>query len=328
MTHDDLVAYALGNADGEQAQRILDELSARDRAELERIQSHLALHDHVPELQPAPPLWNAIRAELETGHARPSLLRRFWLTGAAAALVAAAFFVPQDDPPVRVTRLFGRLAPAGGNTWTSEGVCRMRLGTGVTVTMDDDTTITALSDERLALKAGRVFLEVDKTRRGFTIEADGLTVVTTGTAFLVESNRVLVESGSVRCTYRGRTADIGAGEEFTTGPAAPLPSPRSWFQTPRITATLLTPDTVRIVLGNDMPDLIQLAPPTGGEPLFFASYGGHDYPLSPPGFDGTLMLMPGARLALDVPLPRPVPDGETLLLSHPATGLRTEATRK
>jgi len=140
---------------------------------------------------------------------------------------------------------------------------------------------------------------------------------------------VWTESGHVRCTWRGRERVVGPGESFFAGdePAPPLAgSPRAWFRRPSLEVRVLDPQTVRIVIRNGMPDALVVAPPTGGEALFFASYAGHDVPLAPDDFAPST-LEPGASRTFDLRLPRPLPDGEALVVSYPAGAVRAEATR-
>ena len=71
---------------------------------------------------------------------------------------------------------------------------------------------------------------------------------------------------------------------------------------------------------NATPDRLRLEPPTGGEPLLFAGYGGHNHPLRPaPGGGlhtggGAVVLDPGEARAETFRLPAPVPDGEATVV--------------
>ena len=156
--------------------------------------------------------------------------------------------------------------------------------------------------------------------------------MTTGTAFLVERGErtcVWTESGHVRCTWRERERIVGPGEVFVVSGEPPNPpgsSPRAWFRRPSLEAEVVDAWTVRIVIRNGMPDPVAVAPPTGGEALFFASYAGHDVPLAPDDFAPS-MLAPGATRSFHLRLPRPLPDGEALVVSYPAGAVRAEATR-
>jgi hypothetical protein len=76
-----------------------------------------------------------------------------------------------------------------------------------------------------------------------------------------------------------------------------------------------------------MPDPLQVAPRTGGEPLFFASFLGNDYPLSPDRFDAPLTLRPNTDKSFVLRLPRSLPDREALFLVYPAGSVRVEAGR-
>ncbi|MHC4547282.1 MAG: FecR domain-containing protein [Planctomycetota bacterium] len=332
---DDLVGLALDALDAAEAERVRGavETDPALAAELQAIERHLALHDRVPQLRPAAGLWEAIRDRLDEEPARRSLLQRFWMPAAAAALVAAALFWPPAASAPAPTRLHGDVARTPAGAYSCTRVSRMRLGNGVTVTLDAGTALDLPAHERLVLRAGRVFLVVPRGHHGFTVEAGELTVVTTGTAFLVERTPftyVWTESGRVRCTAGAETRVVGPGETFlvTGAPGAALPpTPRAWFTRPTVTVRILDARTIRVVIQNEMPDALQVAPLTGGEPLFFASFGGHDHPLAPEGFDAPLTLAPNTRQSFDLRLPRPLPDREALLVSYPAGGIRVEATR-
>jgi hypothetical protein len=91
-------------------------------------------------------------------------------------------------------------------------------------------------------------------------------------------------------------------------------------------AQALDASTIRVTLRNDMPDPIDVAPSKSGEPLFFASYGGHDFPLAPDDFQ-PLTLAPGAQRSFDLRLPQPVTGREALVVSYPKGDVRAEARR-
>ena len=339
--HEDLVGFALGALDEEETARIaavVDGDPAR-AAELERILKHLDLHDAAPALAPAPALWRGIRERIEEPvptTARP-VLRRFWMPAAAAALVAAAFLWPRQEPRPQVTH--GQIAVNSAGTYSCATVSRMRLPGGVVVTLDTDTVLALPAPERLALRAGRVFLEVPPGRAGFAVECGGLTVTTLGTAFGVGADArgvtVAVERGAVRCVHPAGEAEVEAGGAlaFRDGALADAEvQAGAWFRTPGMSASVLAPDRVRIVLNNEMPDAITLAPPTGGEPLFFATIGsGHTYPLTPPADSvlrtGSVVLDPGAEITFELRLPQAVPDTEPLFVTCRANGKRVEARR-
>ena len=293
LSREDLVAHALNGLDAGEHARIEAELDDSSLAELETIQAHLALHDHVLEVRPSPSLWRGIEERLHEPRAR-SFLERFWMPVAAAAMVVAALTLAGRPEPLSIRKLFGAIEKAADGSYTSTRVSRIALGAGVVVTLDTDTTIVPLSNERLALKAGRIFLSVSTNRRGFTVETDDLEVVTTGTAFLVEKARVAVVVGTVRCRYRDEDREIAAGEEFNPlGVAGP--GPTEWFRRLTLKARILAPTRVEIVISNDMPDAITKAPPTGGEPLFYAKYRDRIVPL--PTYGPTISLAPGEKTA-------------------------------
>lgn len=329
VAHEDLVALALGALDGAEADRVGAAAAADPDAQalLDAVRRHLALHDRAPEVLPAPALWEGLRGRLDEAVPPRPLLLRFWMPAAAAALVLAAFFLPRPQPPEPVA-VFGRLERAG-DSYAAAGVARVRVD-GVTVTLDDGTTIVPLSSERLALRAGRAFFDVPARGRGFRVVAGDVTATVTGTAFLAGIDRgagfVLVESGEVRCERAGEAAVLGPGGSFG---AAPFPAARAraWFARPSITATILDGTAVRVVIRNEMPDPIEMAPPTGGEPFFFVTYGGRDHPLTPEGLHAPLVLAPGEERAFEARLPRPLGPDERLVLSWPWGDLRVEAAR-
>lgn len=327
--HDDLVALALGALDEAESRRVGEAVAADPdaAAELARVRSHLALHDRASEIRPAPALWEGLRERLDEPAPRPLLLR-FWMPAAAAALVLAALVLPRERPAPPVA-VFGRLEPSAG-AYTAAGVSRVRIGDAVTVTLDDATTFVPLSSERLALRAGRAFFEVTPGGRGFRVLAGDLAATATGTAFLVglEGGRgfVFVESGEVRCDRPGEAATVRAGETFGAPPLSAARA-RAWFARPTIGATILDATAIRVVIRNEMPDAIELAPPTGGEPFFFATYGGRDHPLTPAGLRAPLVLLPGEERTFEAVLPRPLGPDERLLLSYPWGDVRVEAHR-
>jgi len=339
LERDDLVAYVLGALEEREAERMRAALAAdaEGAAELDEIERHLALHAQAPAIEPAPNTWDRIRESIETEPVPTPFLRRFWMPAAAAALVAAAFLWPRDRAPRKPTVVHGVVAQAPDGAFTSRGVARISIGNDVTVTMDAGTTLADLGPERLALRAGRVFLNV--RRRGYVVETPRVRIRTLGTAFEValdgEKTRVAVERGRVRCT----DADLGAVDVAAGGVAAfsdriaraEAGKIGLWFRTPSLEANLLSDDAIRVVLGNDMPDPIQLAPPVGGEPLFYATFAGHTYPLTPsdpsPLRSGTVTLAPNGRLRFDLRLPRPLEEREALSIAHPASGARAEVKR-
>lgn len=331
---EDLVAYALGGLPEGEIPRIAAAV-ATDTAlarELKEIERHLRLHASAPGIEPAPALWEGIRSRLDEPAAPRSLLRRFRLPAAAAALMALAFLWPQRAMTPGLVTVHGDVAQRADGSYGTTGVARVRNSGGVTITIDAGTDFRLESNERLALGAGRVFLEVPPEGSGFTVVAGDLVAVTTGTAFLVDASKtpfVWTESGHVRCSWRGREGVAGPGETFfaSDAPPPPLPpSPRAWFRRPSLDAETTDARTVRVTIRNGMPDPIEVAPSQSGEPLFFASYMGHDFPLVPDDFRPTT-LSPGATRSFDLRLPRPIPDGEALFVSYPPGGVRAEARR-
>jgi hypothetical protein len=313
--HEDLVELALTAP---------DELPPTEEARA--IREHLALHDAVPEIAPAPATWARIESRLDEPAER-SLLQRFWMPLAAAALVLVALYSPKGGTPApAIVPLHGSVAVGSDSTITTSTVARVRLGDGVVLTLDTDTVVRPLSTNRLALQAGRVFLEVDKGRRGFTVQTGSLRAETLGTAFLVEPRRVAVESGTVRCSAGEDVREVGPGESFDLDGAGG-PTPRGWFSRPSIAARITAPATLTVVLTNEMPDPITLAPPTGGEPFFYVLYPGREMPLSTGGFRAPVVLEPGKSTAFDLTLPAPAPESGPVVVSCPRLKLRAEVRR-
>jgi hypothetical protein len=334
VTREDLVAFALGGLPPEDAPKVAAAVAA-DRElkrELKDIERHMRLHDAAPVIEPPPALWSSLKERLDEAPApRLALLRRFRLPLAAAALILLALFWPQAEKGL--VPVHGQVSRRAGGVYEATGVARVVTPDGITITMDDGTNFQIVDETRLALGAGRVFLEVPPGRSGFTVIAGDLVAETTGTAFLVERGErtfVWTESGTVRCSWRGREAVAGPGEAFfaSTAPQeTPLPpSPRHWFRRPSLDARLLDASSLRITLGNDMPDPIEVAPPESGKPLFFVTYDGHDYPLAPDDFR-TATLLPGATRTFHLRLPSPVTDGEAPVVSYPRGDVRAEARR-
>jgi ferric-dicitrate binding protein FerR (iron transport regulator) len=328
--HEDLVALALGALEGADADRVREAADADPAlaAELAAVRAHLAFHDRAPEIRPAPALWEGLRARLDRPAPRRPFLARYWMAAAAAALVVFALADPRGDRPQPVP-LFGRLERSAG-AYTAEGVSRVRIGDDVTVTLDDGTTFAPLSSSRLALRAGRAFFEVAPGGRGLRVLAGDLQATVTGTTFLVglDGGRgyVFVESGEVRCGRGDEDARVAAGETFGAPPLSAARA-RAWFSRPTIGATILDATTLRVVIRNEMPDAIELAPPTGGEPFLFATYGGRDHPLTPPELEAPLALAPGEERSFEARLPRPLGQGDRLFVSCPRGDVRVEARR-
>ena len=108
LSHDDLVALALGGLAPDEAERARAELEndPAAQAELASIEKHMDLHEQTTTIAPAPRVFAELRERLEEP-ATPSrsLLGRFWMPFAAAALVMAAFFVPRPDAKVTVAEV-------------------------------------------------------------------------------------------------------------------------------------------------------------------------------------------------------------------------------
>jgi ferric-dicitrate binding protein FerR (iron transport regulator) len=334
-SHEDLVAFVLGELDETATQKIQNDKG--QEAEIAEIEAHLALHDACPEIEPAPALWNRIEEQVRAEPVRRGFFRRWATPLAAAALILAALFVPKDwNPPwaerAAVTPTFGD-ATASGDVWTADGVCRLQLGTDVILTMDDGTVVRTLSNQRLALKAGRLFVEVAPGAAGFIVESGAARLVTLGTRFLVDGRNndaplLHVTEGRVRYEFDGGSAHVRAGSTYAPYPVPSLKpgAETAWFRRPGFTAQILDNDRIRVVLRNEMPDPIELAPPTGGEPFCYASYQNHNYPLTPAGVETVRVLQPGDSLTFELPLPAPVEKGQPLSVLIPGVG-SAEATR-
>ena len=313
----------------ERVEGALGSADPASRTELERITRHLALHDQAEVIVPSASVWRGLEQRLVGAPARPrSFLHRFRLPLAAAALMVAALAWkrPVVTGGVETRTLFGSLERAADGVLTANEVARLRLGDGVTITLDRGTTLLPLSDRRLVLKTGRIFLEVSKRRRGFVVETGQLTVRTMGTAYLVEPKRVAVESGRVWCRFREEVAEIGAGAVFDPERLGG-PAPRDFFSRPSMSARILPDGSLRVRFTNAMPDPITLAPPTGGEPFLFAGYAGRDHALSIDGFTNAVTLEPGGTRSFHVPLPAPAEGRQRVSIACPSLNLRMEATR-
>lgn len=336
-TREDLVALVLGALPGPEADRLREEI-ARDPAALregEEIRRHLTLHDAMPRLVPRPGLFSDLRRQIEAEPPRRSLWRRYALTWAAAALVLLAFILPPFGRAGRLVTLHGEIVKQDGG-WRCAHLARIRIGDEVTATLDAGTEIALPAPRRLALRAGRVHLAASPIATGFSVETPEVTAVVTGTVFSVGRNggatTVAVQEGRIRCDFGGKSEilEAPAALRFAAGSASPAPMPdERWMRTPSLQATLLDPATLRIVVVNEMPDPITLAPPTGGEPLFFIRVDGREIPLSPsdaePIAAGEVAIPPGDRITLTFRLPRPVPEGEEAVVSWGGGAVRAVA---
>ncbi len=389
--HEQLVALALGELDGDQARRIRGVLAddPAAAAEFAEISAHFALHDELDELAPPPELWNRIRGEIDRTAPR-SFFERAWMPVAAAALIALAFVVPKSEGDPAMTTLFGELASSDGKTFTTSAVARIsvaggpRTGAGgprsgdlangdgestladvvpaavATVTIDANTRFSLPESKRLALGAGRVYLDISKSSPSgeradrtsgvehgggpaFTVDAGPVRVITTGTAYLVERRNgaiaVCVVRGSVRCEWDGGQRDVVAGELFSW-PARTCTSAKpgratAWFTTPALRARVVDETSVEVVVQNRTPDALVLAAPADGEPLFYASYANRQVPLDPVStnsagvsiLDGPIQLQPGSERVFLLRLPHPLPEREALFISYPGRGVRVRADR-
>jgi hypothetical protein len=348
----DLVAFALGQLPGGEADALRERVLADPAlcAELDSIRRHLDFHADAPEIQPSPVQFDRIRAAIRADRQAPaapkprSFWSRYWMSLAAAALLIAALILPRgrepDADPVVIEAVAGDVTRTADGSWTSTSVSRIRFGTGVVVTLDTDTVVKPVSAQRLFLGKGRIFVEAAPQRRGLTIMTTPFEVETTGTSFLVESDagrgRVAVESGAVRVRYSGdaRIA-VATGQELRSPATRPTPIPRDrpirWFEIPSLSAKILNPTTVAVVLHNEMIDEITLAPPTNGKPLFFATVGSHnyphEYPQEPANFGQNVKIPPGGTFEFPMTLPTPLAEDDRVLVRCPSLGLEVEARR-
>jgi len=346
--HADLVAFALNQLPADEAE-LLRERVVTDPAlcaALDEIRQHLDFHAEVPEIQPSPTQFDrireAIRAEQETATAPTprSFWSRYWMSLAAAALLISALIWPGGDErppaPAEILAIAGTVTQSEDGSWTSSAVSRITFGTGVVVTLDADTVIKPLNAQRLFLGKGRIFLEIAPQRRGFVVATTPFEVRTTGTSFLVESDagagRVGVERGAVNVSYSsGSPIEVEAGHELRFPNANPgrLPAnrPLRWFEIPSLSAKILNPTTIRVVLGNEMIDEIVLAPPTNGKPLFYATVKTRNFPHEPANFAHNVGIPPGETFEFPMSLPVPLGPKDRVLVRCPSLGLEVEAQR-
>jgi hypothetical protein len=286
--------------------------------EFDEIRLHLRLHDRFPAIDPDPAIWRRLRAEIEREATAPRRLPRYWTAAAAALLVLAALLFREAPAPAPLDRLHGDVTVTAGGEGRCATLSRVRLGSAVTITFDANTTFVLESADRLVLRAGRLLFQ---GRAPFEVSARDVTVRTVATVFSVElvngAVSVAVEEGSVAWSRGGARGTLAAGrrarffEEVVEEPAEG--GIRGWLSEPTISAELADAGTLRVVFGNAMPDAIELAPPTGGEPLLYATYAGHSYPLPAGSFgDRPVRIEPGGRLELLLPLPLRVPPDATV----------------
>ncbi|MEM8885277.1 MAG: hypothetical protein AAGD14_14510 [Planctomycetota bacterium] len=357
----DLIAFSLGQLEPDEAESLRQRIAEEPdlAAEFDAIHQHLDLHRHAPEISPSPAVFTRLREQIAAEEAPPaparpparrSIFKRYWMSMAAAALIIAAMIFPglapsRGQPIPTIEQVAGaptETLPDG--TVRAPGLTRIAYGPGVVITMDGNSVIRPLASQRLALEAGRLFLEVEPARRGFTIEvageaggeAGGTRIVTTGTRFLVEKGRVAVEEGTVRVTReQTRHTVVKAGQELRWPGGSPTrlasTAPIAWFRIPTLKARILNPTTISVVLQNEMIDAMQLAPPTGGEPLFFATVTGPDgetrhYPHQPEDFAYNVVLQPGQPFEFEMRISE-LEDDDAVRLSCKSLGLEVEASR-
>lgn len=363
----ELVAFALGQLEATEAEAIRSQIEQYPEvaAEFDSIRRHLDFHsENVPEIQPSAALFDRIRQAVRDEESAPTLaastdqrtfLRKYGLSVAAAALLLLAIFLPDgasfgpgasSDGPrdgdwsMSVINGAPLTSTPDGTRGTTNGLSRIRYGDGVVVTIDLNTRIRPLDSNRLALVAGRIFLDVDPTQRsdqsGFQVLAGGSKITTTGTSFLVETGlsqgRVAVESGAVLVDRPGaETVTVSTGQQlgwqektprsFAMGDSGRL---LRWYEIPTLSAKIIDTTTIRVVLRNEMMDEIQLRPPTGGKPLFYVTIGSHNYPHMPENHSYNARIAPGAEYSFPMTVRTLAPD-ERAFIRCPSLGLETEA---
>jgi len=356
----DLVAFALGQLDESEATAVRELILAEPElaAEFDSIRCHLDLHAEVREMQPTAGGFALLTqrieqepvtgAELRMPESPPecpperTFIKRYWMSLTAAALLIGAIIIPRGpSAPVKTPNLkalVGDLSRDASGAYTATGVARVTFGTGVTVMVDADSVLLPLDSQRLVLKTGRIFLNVAPHRRGFTVLAGDARLTTLGTAFSVEqrrdgTGRVAVETGTVRLQRGSQRVDVGSGRAATwpdgawegiDSPSLPSASAQvRWFEIPSLSAKILNDRRIVVVLKNEMIDVIRLAPPTGGEPLFYATVGEHNWPHEPSDWGYNVVLDPGEEFTFEMKLPEPLKPGDSVSIRVPSLGMTT-----
>ncbi len=363
----DLVAFALGQLDESEATAVRELILAEPElaAEFDSIRCHLDLHAEVREMQPTAAGFARLTerleqepvtgAELRVPECPPecpperTFIKRYWMSLAAAALLIGAIIIPRGPSAPAKTpdlkALAGNISRDASGAYTATGVARVTFGTGVTVMVDADSVLLPLDSQRLVLKTGRIFLNVEPSfyqtergRRGFTVLAGDARLTTLGTAFSVEqrrdgTGRVAVETGTVRLQRGSERVDVGSGRAATwpDGPWEGIDSPSlpsagaqvRWFEIPSLSAKILNDRRIVVVLKNEMINVIRLAPPTGGEPLFYATVGEHNWPHEPSDWGYNVVLDPGEEFTFEMKLPEPLKPGDSVSIRVPSLGMTT-----
>jgi len=353
----DLVAFALGQLDENEATAVRELILAEPElaAEFDSIRCHLDLHAEVREMQPTAGGFARLAERLErepvTANeerlSKPlparTFVRRYWMSLTAAALLIATVIIPRGpgtpEPTPTLEAVAGNISRDASGAYTATGVARVTFGTGVTVIVDADSVLLPLDSQRLVLKAGRIFLNVSPRRRGFTVLAGDARLTTLGTAFSVEqrkdgTGRVAVQTGTVRLQRGSARVNVVSGRAATwpdgawegiENPSLPLAGAQvRWFEIPSLSAKILNDRRIVVVLKNEMIDVIRLAPPTGGEPLFYATVGEHNWPHEPSDWGYNLVLDPGEELTFEMKLPEPLKPGDSVSIRVPSLGLSTQ----
>ena len=175
VPREDLVAYALGGLPAEETPRLAAAIASNPALarELKQIERHLRLHERAPRIAPSPALWDGIRERLDEPAAPRSLLHRFRLPLAAAALMALAFLWPQQDPSARPATLFGEVLERPDGAIAATGVARVRMPDGVTITLDHLLHHTSGLPDYLGLLAADGAHEADWTTAADALQQMG-----------------------------------------------------------------------------------------------------------------------------------------------------------
>ena len=76
-----------------------------------------------------------------------------------------------------------------------------------------------------------------------------------------------------------------------------------------------------------MIDPIRLSPPTGGEPLFYATVGNHSYPHAPSNFGRNVVIEPGTDFTFEMKLPQPLEAEQDVIIRCPSLNLEALGIR-
>lgn len=237
----DLTAYALGQCDAADGERIERALSTdpRLRERHAHIVDHLARYDAL-DAPPPPPL-SRVTAHLDTARRRAQGTRRIRLAACAAAaivVVALALHLLTPDPvPGPAPRAGTGIEVTDAGDWIADDEpAEGWLSARARVVLDAGARLTPSPPVRLL--AGRAFFEVGRSEDPFEVVTDHGAVRVLGTTFEVDvdgsSLFVAVERGRVQAD--GHT--LTAGEALVEGLVAPPPHEAgSFFRRPTLALT-------------------------------------------------------------------------------------------